>query len=110
MSKRTANNGVKNNFEILYTNAFYRNYTKEYRAQVVKVNDSEPLLCLSKFVSKQLENGNTVWAPTAKNLYLVKNAIPLLYQELQRIMENFDSVESSMPMWYMCFLFLHLVT
>ena len=100
MSNRTANNGVKTNFEVLYTKAFYRNYTKEYRAQVVKANDSEPLLCFSKFVSKELDNGSSVWAPTGKNFYLVKNALPLLYAELPTIMENFDSVESSMPRYY----------
>ena len=100
MSNRTANNGVKTNFEVLYTNIFYRNYTKEYRAQIVKANDSEPLLCLSKFVSKELENGNTVWAPTGKSIYMVKNAIPFLYSELPTIMENFDSVESSMSRCY----------
>lgn len=100
MSNHTANSGVNTNFDVLYTNTFFRNFTKEYRAQIVKVNESEPLLCISKFVSKQLENGNTVWTPTGKNIYLVKNAVPLLYQELPRVMEKFDSAESSMLIGY----------
>ena len=96
MASNTAESGVKQRakFTELATKTFYETEYKQYRAKVMTINDSAPMLCLSTYYCAKDNDG---WWPTGKNFFMTADAFHFFCNKQQAIQQLFDSTRSSMP-------------